>query len=55
MQDYEKLGVFYLGKEYDLETRKATDDLLLYDSKDLVTHAVVLGMTGSARPACASA
>ncbi len=49
MQDYEKLGVFYLGKEYDLQTRKATDDLLLYDSKDLVTHAVVLGMTGSGK------
>ncbi len=49
MQDYEKLGAFYLGKEYDLETKKATDDLLLYDSKDLVTHAVVLGMTGSGK------
>jgi hypothetical protein len=49
MQDYEKLGVFYLGKEYDLETKKAKDDLLLYDSKDLVTHAVVLGMTGSGK------
>lgn len=49
MQDYEKLGVFYLGKEYDLQTRKAKDDLLLYDSKDLVTHAVVLGMTGSGK------
>src|SRR5574338_964234 len=49
MQDYEKLGVFYLGKEYDLQTKQATDDLLLYDSKDLVTHAVVLGMTGSGK------
>ena len=49
MDDYEKLGVFYLGKEYDLETRKAKEDLLLYDSKDLVTHAVVLGMTGSGK------
>lgn len=49
MQDYEKLGVFYLGREYDLEARKATDDLVLYDSKDLVTHAVVLGMTGSGK------
>jgi hypothetical protein len=49
MQDYEKLGAFYLGKEYDLESKKAKDDLLLYDSKDLVTHAVVLGMTGSGK------
>lgn len=49
MSDFEKLGVFYLGKEYDLNTRKATDDLLLYDSKDLVTHGVVVGMTGSGK------
>jgi len=49
MQDYEKLGVFYLGKSYDLETRKPKDELILYDSKDLVTHAVVVGMTGSGK------
>ena len=47
--DYEKLGQFYLGREYDLETKKADGDLLLYDSKDLVTHGVVLGMTGSGK------
>ncbi len=47
--DYEKLGAFYLGKEYDLAARQAKDDLLLYDSKDLVTHAVVVGMTGSGK------
>lgn len=40
---FEKLGVFYLGKS------KANDDLLLYDSKDLVTHAVCVGMTGSGK------
>ncbi len=49
MQDFEKLGVFYLGKAYDLASRSAKDDLLLYDSKDLVTHAVVVGMTGSGK------
>ena len=43
MQEFEKLGVFYLGKN------KANDDLLLYDSKDLVTHAVCVGMTGSGK------
>jgi hypothetical protein len=47
--DYEKLGQFYLGREYDLATKKAGDSLLLYDSKDLVTHGVVLGMTGSGK------
>ncbi|MBP7692901.1 MAG: ATP-binding protein [Anaerolineales bacterium] len=49
MTDYEKLGVFYLGKDYDLAARQAGDTLLLYDSKDLVTHAVVVGMTGSGK------
>ncbi len=49
MQDYEKLGVFYLGREYDLNSKKLLDNLLLYDSKDLVTHAVVVGMTGSGK------
>jgi len=49
MTDFEKLGVFYLGKEYDLEKKAAKDALLLYDSKDLVTHAVVVGMTGSGK------
>jgi hypothetical protein len=47
--DFEKLGVFYLGRRYDPEARKPTDDLLLYDSKDLVTHAVCVGMTGSGK------
>ena len=49
VSDYEKLGSFYLGKEYDVDRREVTDDLLLYDSKDLVTHGVVLGMTGSGK------
>lgn len=49
MQDFEKLGVFYLGKLYDLSTKTLMEDLLLYDSKDLVTHAVCVGMTGSGK------
>ncbi len=49
MEDFEKLGVFYLGKEYDLTKKAAKDTLLLYDSKDLVTHAVTVGMTGSGK------
>jgi hypothetical protein len=47
--DYEKLGQFYLGRSYDPESKKIQDDLILYDSKDLVTHGVVLGMTGSGK------
>ncbi|MGE9270472.1 MAG: helicase HerA domain-containing protein, partial [Verrucomicrobiales bacterium] len=49
MSEIEELGSFYLGKEYDLRRGEPTDELLLYDSKDLVTHGVVLGMTGSGK------
>ncbi|BDS06105.1 ATP-binding protein [Oceaniferula spumae] len=47
--DYEKLGSFYLGRGYDLKKSELEDELVLYDSKDLVTHGVVLGMTGSGK------
>jgi hypothetical protein len=49
MQDYEKLGLFYLGKTYDIKERKVRPNLLLYESKDLTTHAVCVGMTGSGK------
>ena len=49
MQDFEKLGVFYLGREFDLEKNALKEDLVLYDSRDLVTHAVCVGMTGSGK------
>ena len=45
----DKLGSFYLGRSYDLESKKTTDEPLLYDSKDLTTHAVCVGMTGSGK------
>lgn len=48
-ETYEKLGTFYLGREYDIANKQLQDDLVLYDSKDLVTHGVVLGMTGSGK------
>ena len=48
MQAYEKLGLFYLGR-----ARRQGDGgrerVLLYDSKDLVTHAICVGMTGSGK------
>ena len=47
--DYEKPGTFYLGREYDISTKTTEEKLVLYDSKDLVTHGVVLGMTGSGK------
>lgn len=46
--DYEKLGVFYLGHKYDLDKGRSSD-LVLYDSRDLVTHGVIIGMTGSGK------
>jgi len=49
MTDFEKLGVFYLGRPYDLDAKKPKDGLVLYDSRDLVTHAVCVGMTGSGK------
>ena len=46
---FEKLGLFYLGKTTDPASQAVTQDYLLYDSKDLVTHAVCVGMTGSGK------
>ncbi len=49
MQDFEKLGVFYLGKEYDLKQGRLQEEPVLYKSRDLTTHAVIIGMTGSGK------
>jgi hypothetical protein len=47
--NYEALGSFYLGREVDPATGADRPDLLLYDSRDLTTHAVCVGMTGSGK------
>src|SRR4026207_381099 len=49
MQNFEKVGVFCLGRIFDAQTGKGTDDLVLYDSRDLTTHAVCVGMIGSGK------
>src|SRR4029077_20961138 len=49
MPDYEKLGLFYLGRVVDRGEKTSTPGYLLYDSTDLVTHAVCVGMTGSGK------
>ncbi len=49
MHDFEKLGAFYLGKRTDEDSGKNAEELVLYDSKDLTTHAVIIGMTGSGK------
>ncbi len=45
----EKLGSFYLGAEYDLATRTLSENAVNYDARDLTTHAVCVGMTGSGK------
>ena len=50
MPDFDKLGQFYLGKTHDLKTGTTSPDgFVLYDAKDLTTHAVCVGMTGSGK------
>lgn len=45
----ERLGSFYLGREYDLAAAKLGDVPVQYDARDLTTHAVCVGMTGSGK------
>jgi len=45
----ERLGSFYLGAEYDLDADKITDRIINYDARDLTTHAICVGMTGSGK------
>src|SRR6185295_3083072 len=45
----EGLGTFYIGRTYDLGGKKQLDQPVLYDAKDLLTHAVCVGMTGSGK------
>jgi len=47
--DFEKLGAFYLGRGYDAAKDQLAGDPLMYDSRDLTTHAVCVGMTGSGK------
>ena len=49
LPDYEKLGVFYLGRPYDSAAKKPLEGAILYKSRDLTTHAVCVGMTGSGK------
>ncbi len=45
----EKLGSFYLGARYDNAANTITSEAINYDSRDLTTHAVCVGMTGSGK------
>ncbi|MFO0809454.1 MAG: DUF87 domain-containing protein [Gemmataceae bacterium] len=48
--DIEQPACFYLGREYDLAKREVqADKPIMYDARDLLTHGVVVGMTGSGK------
>ena len=46
---YEKLGLMYLGRELSLAGGVSPQAPLLYKNKDLTTHGVIIGMTGSGK------
>ncbi len=48
-QVYEKLGIFYLGRELDIQTQEEKEDLFLIKNNTLTTHAAIIGMTGSGK------
>ena len=49
MQFVEKLGAFYIGGKYDIEKRERLQQPVIYDARDLTTHGVIVGMTGSGK------
>lgn len=49
MPDINSRNHFYLGREHDLAAGETSAEPLLYKSKDLTTHAVCVGMTGSGK------
>ncbi|MBN1642635.1 MAG: DUF87 domain-containing protein [Anaerolineae bacterium] len=49
MEVKEQPGVFYLGKRVDRTGEVLEDAPVLYDARDLTTHAVCVGMTGSGK------
>jgi len=48
-ETYEKLGLFYLGKDIDKTTMEPTEALTLLKNKNFSTHAAIIGMTGSGK------
>ena len=48
MQDFEKLGAFYLGHTVE-EGETNIEAPVLYPAKDLTTHGLCVGMTGSGK------
>ena len=55
METYEKLGAFYLGQERLPDGAAENAAPVLYEAKDLTTHALIVGMTGSGKTGLATA
>jgi hypothetical protein len=49
VRDFEELGLFYLGRRFDAGRGEPTDEPYLLPARDLTTHAVCVGMTGSGK------
>ena len=47
--DFERLGLFYLGARLDPQSRARSGDAFTLDSRELTTHGVIVGMTGSGK------
>jgi len=46
---FDQPGKLYLGREFDLGRNQPTQTPLLLNARDLTTHAVCLGMTGTGK------
>ncbi len=49
MQDFERPATFYLGRPINPADGTTLEEPLLYSAKDLCTHALIVGMTGSGK------
>ena len=49
-----KAGELFVGERIETASGDRTGEPVLLDSSDFTTHGVIVGMTGSARPASAS-
>ncbi len=49
MATFDRRGALYLGRLYDLAKDAPRKEPCLYDTRDLTTHAVCVGMTGSGK------
>lgn len=47
--EFERLGAFYPGKQYNVAAKEGLDRPLMYDARDLTTHAVCVSMIGSGK------